>query len=57
VVGAILVAYGLASDPAIYARHSLGLNINLWWGAIQVAFGAVMVALARRAASKRAGRD
>ena len=56
-VGAILVAYGLASIPAIYASHSLGLNINLWWGAIQIAFGAIMVALARRGASKGDGKD
>lgn len=47
-LGAILVGYGVLSDPAIYAR-SLGLNINLWWGVVMLASGAVMVALARRA--------
>ena len=47
-LGAIMVAYGLVSDPAIYAK-SLGLNVNLWWGAALLLTGAVMVALARRA--------
>ena len=53
VVGAILAIYGaVGSDPSIYAAHSLGLNINLWWGMIQIAFGAFMVALAKRGAKK-----
>jgi hypothetical protein len=51
-VGAILVIYGIVSGPEIYAAHSLGLNINLWWGLVMVAFGAVMVALAKSGASK-----
>lgn len=56
VIGSILAVYGLASDPAIYARLSLGVNINLWWGAVQIVFGAAMVVLARRSASKRDGK-
>jgi hypothetical protein len=44
----ILAGYGVVSDPAIYAR-SLGINMNLWWGLVMVACGAVMLALARRA--------
>ncbi|WP_291986323.1 hypothetical protein [Luteitalea sp.] len=47
-LGAILAGYGVLSDPAIYAR-SLGLNVNLWWGAVLLVSGVVMVALARRA--------
>jgi len=47
-LGAILVVYGLASDRAIYAR-SLGVNVNLWWGLVLVAFGAVMLVFALRA--------
>jgi hypothetical protein len=57
VIGTILVVYGLASDPAIYVTHSLGVNINLWWGIIQIAFGAIMVGLARRGARKKDGGD
>jgi hypothetical protein len=49
-LGVILVGYGLISDPAIYAQHSLNQNVNLVWGAIFALFGAVMFWLARRAA-------
>jgi hypothetical protein len=54
IFGAMLVVYGLVSDPAVYAR-SLGLNVNLWWGLVLVAFGLTMLALARagRAAANR----
>lgn len=48
----ILTVYGLVSDPAIYARHSLGENVNLHWGAVFAAFGGLMLFLARR---KRSG--
>jgi hypothetical protein len=51
-VGAILAVYGLVSGPEIYAAHSLGMNVNLWWGIVMAAFGAVMVALARSGAKK-----
>jgi hypothetical protein len=47
IVGVLLAGYGLVSDPAIYAR-SLGLNVNLWWGVVLLAFGAAMLALGRR---------
>jgi hypothetical protein len=48
VFGLILVVFGLVSNPAIYAEHSLGININLAWGAVQLLFGVVMVGLALR---------
>jgi hypothetical protein len=41
-IGLALVAYGLLSDPGIYAR-SLGINVNLWWGLVLLAFGAIML--------------
>ena len=47
--GIILVVYGFASDPAIYQR-SLGINVNLWWGLVLLAFGLLMLGLAYRAA-------
>jgi predicted MFS family arabinose efflux permease len=31
----------------MYAEHSLGVNMNVWWGAALAAFGLVMLALAR----------
>lgn len=48
-LGLMLVAYGLTTDPAIYQAHSLGVNINLVWGAVMALFGAVMLALSLRA--------
>ena len=47
-LGVILVIYGLVSDPAVY-RHSLGLNVNLGWGLVVLAFGIVALVLGRRA--------
>jgi len=47
IFGAILIVYGLVSDPAIYER-SLGINVNLWWGMVLVVFGLVMLGLAMR---------
>ncbi|MEK6768366.1 MAG: hypothetical protein AABY85_05175 [Gemmatimonadota bacterium] len=54
IFGALLTVYGLTSDDAIYAR-SLGINVNLWWGLVLLAFGLVMLAFAIRA-RKRLGR-
>lgn len=49
VLGVLLVGYGLATrGAATYARHSLGINMNLWWGAALVLFGSVMLTLAKR---------
>jgi len=48
IFGVMLTLYGLASDPAIYAR-SLGVNVNLWWGLVLVVFGLVMLGFALRA--------
>lgn len=49
--GLLLTGYGLLSDKAIYER-SLGVNVNLQWGLVLVAFGAVMLFLALRAGKK-----
>jgi hypothetical protein len=48
-LGLILVGYGLAADPAIYATHSLGQNVNVTWGTIFSLFGIVMLILAGKA--------
>ncbi len=44
--GALLAGYGLVVDPAVFARHSLGLNVDLGWGAAMAAFGVLMLAVA-----------
>ncbi|HWG18957.1 MAG TPA: hypothetical protein VG225_00420 [Terracidiphilus sp.] len=48
-VGAILTAFGLATNgnADLYAR-SLGINANLWWGLVLLAFGMTMFVLGRR---------
>lgn len=47
VFGMILTIYGILSNKAIYAR-SLGINVNLYWGIVLLAFGLAMLALAMR---------
>jgi hypothetical protein len=47
IFGALLVAFGIFSNRAIYAR-SLGVNVNLWWGLVMLAFGVIMLWLGRR---------
>ena len=51
-LGVLLMLYGAFSDSAIYQR-SLGININLWWGAVMFLFGSVMLFLSRRSAQKK----
>jgi hypothetical protein len=50
IIGAIISVYGLATsgDP-MYEDHSLGINVNLWWGLILFALGAIMLLLSWRA--------
>jgi hypothetical protein len=45
-----MVVYGFftGSDPMY--RRSLGINVNLWWGAVLFVFGAVMLFFARKGA-------
>ena len=53
IFGVMLTAFGLLSGEAIYAR-SLGINVNLWWGLVLLAFGLVMLGFALRASRKQA---
>jgi hypothetical protein len=45
IIGVALAGFGLVSDRAIYER-SLGINVNLWWGLVLLAFGVTMLVLA-----------
>lgn len=46
--GILLIGYGAATQgSAMYAEHSLGVNMNVCWGAALLAFGAVMLVLTR----------
>ncbi len=51
VFGLLVTGYGAATrGDEMYEVHSLGININIYWGVIMIAFGAVMLLLARRGA-------
>lgn len=57
VFGAMLTVYGLVSGGEIYAR-SLGVNVNLWWGLVLLAFGLTMLGFALRSRGwGRGGRE
>ena len=49
-MGVLLVGYGALGDRSIYAR-SLGININLVWGAVMLVFAAALLLLAARSRS------
>ena len=43
IFGVILVVYSKISDPAVYEKHSLGININFEWGLVMLVFGILML--------------
>ena len=51
-LGILLVIAGLRATPAAGAR-SLGININLIWGVVMIAFALLCLWLARREARRR----
>ncbi len=51
-LGALLAGYGLFGGAQL-ARRSLGINIDLWWGLVLLAFGGTMLLLAWRARARR----
>jgi hypothetical protein len=47
-LGILLVGYGAATQGSVmYAEHSLGVNMNFWWGVALLCFGGMMLALTR----------
>ena len=54
IIGALLVVFGLTTGGGnMYVTHSLGININLWWGLVLFVFGALMLLSALRGRKKR----
>jgi hypothetical protein len=45
-VGLIMATFGLTSNPAIYQK-SLGINVNLDWGIVELVFGSLMLVFGR----------
>ncbi len=56
VLGLLLVIAGLGATPAADARSS-GININLIWGMVMIAFALLCLWLARREARRRDGQS
>jgi len=52
ILGVLLVFYGTLSDTSVYER-SLGININLWWGGVMLAFGGVMLLFSWKSLRKK----
>lgn len=50
-IGLMLTGYGLFGNRSGYAAHSLGYNVNLWWGIVLLLFGLVFVWFGRRGTS------
>lgn len=49
IIGLVLAIYGLLTHGnPMYAR-SLGINVNVWWGLVMLAFGVAMLFGAIRA--------
>ena len=51
-LGAMLVLFGLFTASAEMYQRSLGININLWWGAVLLIFGLLMVFAARKSQTR-----
>jgi hypothetical protein len=46
IIGAILAVYGLVPNAAMYEMHCRGINMNLGWGCVLLAFGLFMLTMA-----------
>jgi hypothetical protein len=51
-LGVMLVGYGLVAGSPNAASGVQETNVNVWWGAVMVVFGVLMLVLARRAMSR-----
>jgi hypothetical protein len=48
-IGFILTGWGMRSyGNAVFYAKSMGINVNLWWGLVLMAFGIMMLILGRR---------
>lgn len=55
-LGLILAVWGLVPNGKMYDQ-SLGIDINLWWGLVLLAFGLVCLGLAGWAIKRRGSLD
>jgi len=52
IIGLVMVVYGFLTGADPMYQRSLGINVNLWWGALLLVFGAVMLYFARKTAKE-----
>jgi hypothetical protein len=52
-LGLLLTGNGLLTRDSKIYDHSLGININLWWGLVLLAFGLLMLVPALLAGKKK----
>ncbi len=50
IIGLILVVFGLTTWGDPMYRHSLDVNVNVWWGLAMTLFGLAMLYFGLRAA-------
>ncbi len=55
ILGVMLTGFGMVSERTIYAR-SLGINVNLWWGAALLVFGLIMFTFGYRGMRRQASK-
>lgn len=53
ILGGLLVGYGLFTRGSAIYQRSLGINVNIAWGAVLLAFGLGMLWLGRKRAPRR----
>ena len=53
-LGLLLGLYGLETNGSPIYAASLGINANLWWGLVLLAFGLVMLLMGRLSANRLA---
>lgn len=57
VLGALLIGYGLWTIGGEMYRRSLGINVNVAWGGVLLAFGLAMLWLGRKRAPPAPGSE
>jgi hypothetical protein len=52
IIGLVMVAYGAFTGGDPMYQRSLGINVNVWWGAVLLVFGGLMLYFARKTAKE-----
>jgi len=48
IIGALMTGYGFFTRGNAMYESSMGMNINIIWGAAMLVFGAIMYAMSRK---------